>query len=76
MRRQWVSWIFAGFFGLCATPFVATAGPEVGATAEGVAAAVPVGVERAADTGVRDEAAMVLVGTALLGIAAAVRRAH
>jgi hypothetical protein len=30
---------------------------------------------RAAVTGLRDEAAMVLVGTALIGLAAAVRRA-
>ena len=41
------------------------------------AAAAPVAVQRISvpATGMRDEAAMVLVGTALIGLAAAVRRA-
>lgn len=40
-------------------------------------AAAPVAVQRVGmpATGIRDEAAMVLVGTALIGLAAAVRRA-
>lgn len=47
------------------------------ATESGERAAAPVAVQRVGmpATGIRDEAAMVLVGTALIGLAAAVRRA-
>ena len=55
---------------------VATAGPSAGGTAEGVAADAPAVVQRGAHQfGIRDEAAMVLVGTILIGLAGAVRRA-
>ena len=37
--------------------------------------AAPAAVQRITGFGLRDEAAMVLVGTALIGLAAAVRRA-
>ncbi len=36
--------------------------------------AAPVGVQRVPAGGLRDEAAMVIVGTALIGLAAAVRK--
>jgi hypothetical protein len=73
MRRQLVSLTLAGLAlmatGLSASPAVddntaATAAPTV--AVQRVSLPVPA---------VRDEAAMVLVGTALIGLAAAVRRA-
>lgn len=75
MRRQIFSLMFVGAMGLWASPLAATTttqeeGRETVATG-------PVAVQRVSlpATGLRDEAAMVLVGTALIGIAAAVRRA-
>jgi hypothetical protein len=76
MRRQFGSWIVAGVIALCTTPFLALAGPAVAPAAEAVAAAVPISADGAADSGFPEEAAMVLVGTALIGLASAVRRAH
>jgi hypothetical protein len=77
MRRQIVSVMFAGLIGLSASPLTATdgSGREEGREA---AAAATVAVQRVSlpATGLRDEAAMVLVGTALIGLAAAVRRAR
>jgi len=73
MRRQLVSLTFAAVAlmatGLAASPAVddkvaANAAPTV--AVQRVSLPVP---------GIRDEAAMVLVGTALIGLAAAVRRA-
>jgi hypothetical protein len=74
MRRQFVSLTFAGLVALAATPIVAVASPE--GPDEAVAAST-VAVQRVAvpAPGLRDEAAMILVGTALIGLAAAVRRA-
>jgi hypothetical protein len=75
MRRQVRSWTFAGLVTLLGTPLVAQATP---APDDIVAAhSSTVAVQRAAVPayGLRDEAAMVLVGTALIGLAAAVRRA-
>lgn len=75
MRRQLRSLMFGGLVALLATPLVAEATP---APDDIVAAHAPtVAVQRAAVPayGLRDEAAMVLVGTALIGLAAAVRRA-
>ena len=71
MRRQMVSYAFAGLVTLLATPLVAGAAP--GSPDE----TTTVAVQRVAVPayGLRDEAAMVLVGTALIGLAAAVRRA-
>jgi hypothetical protein len=73
MRRQLASFTLAGLVALLAMPMVAlgSAGPD-----EPVAAST-VAVQRVAvpAPGLRDEAAMVLVGTALIGLAAAVRRA-
>lgn len=52
----------------------ATAGPSVGEAAEGTVA--PPIVQRSSRTmGMPDEAAMVLVGTILIAVAGAVRRA-
>jgi hypothetical protein len=72
MRRL----VFGGLFaaGLAfGAPMGASAGPAIEEGREGVA---PVSVQIPAPfSGVRDEAAMVLVGTALIGLAAAVRRA-
>jgi hypothetical protein len=62
--------MFAGLM-LSAPVFASpSTGDDVTATAPAVA------VQRVSlpDTGLRDEAAMVLVGTALIGLAAAVRR--
>jgi hypothetical protein len=74
MRRQIVFLMFVGVVGL-ASVLAATANTQE----EGreTVATPPVAVQRVSlpATGLRDEAAMVLVGTALIGIAAAVRRA-
>jgi hypothetical protein len=55
----------------------AAAAGRVAAAEPRQSTAAPVAVQRVAlpATGIRDEAAMVLVGSALIGIAAAVRRA-
>jgi len=74
MRRQLVTFMF----------FVAAAAGAASVLAAGRPAdqtresAAPVAVQRVGimpATGLRDEAAMVLVGSALIGLAAAVRRA-
>ena len=71
MRSQLGNLVVAAAMALLATPGYAerTKDPE--------AVAAPVAVQRVgvADSGIRDEAAMVLVGTALIALAAAVRRA-
>lgn len=75
MRREWISIMFAGLIGVCASPLQAATRPAVDESHE---TAAPVAVQRVsipATSGLRDEAAMVLVGTALIGLAAAVRRA-
>jgi LPXTG-motif cell wall-anchored protein len=75
MRRQFVVVLFAV---LAAAAVVSVAAAGRGAAAEPREnAAAPVAVQRVGipATGMRDEAAMVLVGTALIGLAAAVRRA-
>jgi hypothetical protein len=64
-------------FGLmCSAPLAAATRPGPDEPRE-AAASAPVAVQRVGlpGTHVRDEAAMVLVGTALIGLAAAVRRA-
>jgi hypothetical protein len=73
MRRLVLSGMFVGGLALGA-PVGSVASP---ATDEGPEAVVtPVAVQVPAPfAGMRDEAAMVLVGTALIGLAAAVRRA-
>jgi hypothetical protein len=75
MRRQMVSTIFAGLVALMATPMVVGATPAI-EERDTVAGAPTVAVQRVAvpGTGLRDEAAMVLIGTALIGLAAMVRR--
>jgi hypothetical protein len=72
MRRQFGSIAILGV--LASAPFLAA--PAVGDEPEGTVSA-PIAVQRAAlpFVGIRDEAAMVLVGSALIGLAAAVRRA-
>jgi hypothetical protein len=75
-RRPTVSARLAGLWiaaMLTAVGTIAAAPPEEGAP-KGTAT---VAVQRVplADPGLREEAAMVLVGTALIGLAAAVRRA-
>ena len=71
MSRYARSIFLAGF--LAVAPAAATAAPSVGDDAPGAGPAMvqPVSVPVPA---VRDEAAMVLIGTALIGLAAAVRR--
>ncbi|CAN5661679.1 hypothetical protein BH23ACI1_BH23ACI1_01520 [soil metagenome] len=74
MRRQVVSWIFVAALGLVASGG-ASAGPSMEEAREGAVAPVAVQKVTVPLDGLRDEAAMVLVGTALIGLAAAVRRA-
>jgi len=74
-ERAWMHWFIGPvlYFGvaLCAAPAAAAPGPAEPELSS------PVAVQRstAFSTGLSDEAAMVLAGTALIGIAAAVRRA-
>jgi hypothetical protein len=70
MRRYLASLVF-GLTVLAATPGAGST-PESGETSARPAVAVQ--QARMPVPGLRDEAAMVLVGTALIGLAAAVRR--
>lgn len=72
MRKYLTSLAFAGCV-LMASPVAATTAPETPTVKASPAVAVQ--QVRVPMTGLRDEAAMVLVGTALIGLAAAVRRA-
>ena len=72
MRKYLASIVFTGC-ALAASPVMAT--PPVNEAEPTVAPAVAVQHVRLPMAGLRDEAAMVLVGTALIGLAAAVRRA-
>jgi hypothetical protein len=74
MRRQLVSLALAALVLMATAVFAAPALDDDGAA---VAGAPPVAVQRVslALPALRDEAAMVLVGTVLIGLAAAVRRA-
>jgi hypothetical protein len=74
MRRLVVSLMFAGLVAVLGAPVAAVA-PSVSDDAPSAGATVAVHWINLPDTGLRDEAAMVLVGTALIGLAAAVRRA-
>ena len=71
MRKYLASLVFAG----CAwvSPLSAAPVPEAAGVDAGTAVAVQ--QVRVAAAGRRDQAAMVLVGTALIGLAAAVKRA-
>jgi hypothetical protein len=73
MGRVVVGFLFAGLIALLSAPLFA--GPTVSDDAPGTGATVAVQRVSIPGTGLRDEAAMVLVGTALIGLAAAVRRA-
>ena len=76
MRRLIVSLMIVGVAGvivLWASPLAATGRQDTGRDTPDTAVAVQrVNIPA---TGLRDEAAMVLVGTALIGLASAVRRA-
>ena len=72
MGRLVLSVVFAGLIALLGAPLGAA--PSAGDDARS-GATVAVQRINLPDTGLRDEAAMVLVGTALIGLAAAVRRA-
>lgn len=74
MRRYLGSLAFAGCVAI-AMPLAAASAPADNDTAIAADAAVAVQHVRVFAHGLRDEAAMVLVGTALIGLAAAVRRA-
>lgn len=76
MRMHLMSIAFSALMAVLATPAALSASPKAD-TETPVAAAQPVAVQRVAvpSAGLRDEAAMVLVGTALIGLAAVVRRA-
>jgi hypothetical protein len=71
MRKQLVSLTIAAMAILATELSASPATEDAGATAAPAVAVQRVGVA----PGLRDEAAMVLVGTALIGVAAAVRRA-
>ncbi len=75
MHREIRSLMFAGFVACCAAPVFAA--PSGGAEPAEEAPQTTVAVQRVSlpEPGLRDEAAMVLVGTMLIGLAAAVRRA-
>lgn len=77
MRRQIVFVMFVGVMGLASLASVLAATANTQEDGRETVATPPVAVQRVSlpATGLRDEAAMVLVGTALIGIAAAVRRA-
>jgi hypothetical protein len=71
MRRHLLSVTVAGLMGVLVSPAIGGTSPETGDALEPTAAQRFV-VEPAV---LRDEAAMVIVGTALIGLAAALRRA-
>lgn len=76
MRRQSGPLVFAGLIGLFASPLAAGFRPAVEEVrAETTAAPVAIQQVSLPGAGLRDEVAMVLVGSALIGLAAAVRRA-
>ena len=77
MRTSFGFWVLAAGLTLIAAS-VAVASPSVGAAAEAASTSTaPPVVQRVNfnSTGIRDEAAMVLVGSILIGLAGAVRRA-
>jgi len=75
MHRHLVSMVFAGLIGGCATSAVArTHDPNDSATQPAVSTPVAVQHVSVRSPG-RDEVSMVVVGTALIGLAAALRRA-
>jgi hypothetical protein len=75
MRRRLKGWLLVNAMVLLAAP-LAVAAPSGGLSPD-EAVDTRIAVQRVSlpVTGLRDEAAMVLVGTALIGLAAAVRRA-
>lgn len=77
MRRQVSKLVLTATLVLAGTPLMAVGGPVSSDSPEPSASQAPVAVQRVAvpANGIRDEAAMVLVGTVLIGLAAAVRRA-
>ena len=72
MGKYLASLVFAGC-AVIASPV--SAAPKANETATVESTAVAVQQVRVPLPGIRDEAAMILVGTALIGLAAAVRRA-
>lgn len=71
MRKYLASLVFAGCGLIAASPLSAANPPKEARTAESAGAVQQMRMPVA----LRDQAAMVLVGTALIGLAAAVRRA-
>lgn len=71
MRRRWVTLAFLGL--VAATPTIGSS--EADATSTTVTATVAVPTIPRQAPWLRDEAAMMLVGSALVGLAAAIRRA-
>jgi hypothetical protein len=76
MRRQSGVLVFVGCLGVLASSAAAGTRPAADES-RAEATVAPVAVQRVSipPPGLRDEAAMVIVGTALIGLAAAVRRA-
>jgi hypothetical protein len=77
MRREWVLLMFAVLVVVAAAAASAAAAGRGAVDEAREDTATPVAVQRVGipPAGMRDEAAMVLVGGALIGLAAAVRRA-
>ena len=75
MRRNVASFVFAGCIALAPPLMAAPAATGEGVAASPDAPAVAVQQVRVPLPGLRDQFAMVLVGSALIGLAAAVRRA-
>ncbi len=72
MRKHLLSVALAGLLGVLTSPPAIADAPDDEAVAPAPTAVQRVGLP---SMGMRDEAAMVLVGTVLIGLAAAVRRA-
>ena len=72
MRRRWLTLVFLGLVA-AATPTIGSTETDTAGTTMTATVAVP-SVPRQAPW-LRDEAAMMLVGSALVGLAAAIRRA-
>lgn len=71
MRKHLLSVALAGLLGVLTSPSATAGTPDD----EGVSPVAGTVHRRLPSIGIRDEAAMVLVGTVLIGLAAAVRRA-
>jgi hypothetical protein len=75
MRRQLVSLAFAGLAGLASLGVAPVGSDRTSSASANAGGTVAVQHANLTNPAIRDEAAMILVGTFLIGLAAAVRRA-